>query len=160
MSSHSLSSSDMNMIEQLLAEVRDPEHRSFDKETTQARMLVHAMESGIRSTSDLRSRLADHVALHSTIDSSHEQWENEGGAHLAPIRHGQYGMRIESDGTWTIYEVFNGREARQRGLAPSGLTREEAVDRLMRFSAGGIGASDDELQADRRSSFSFWRKDV
>ena len=81
MSSTYLTSRDMNILEQLLAEVREPaENRSFDKETAQARMLVRAIERGIHSSSELRVLLAKHVRTHQILDHSSQRWENEGGA--------------------------------------------------------------------------------
>lgn len=81
MSSTYLTSHDMNIIEQLLVEVREPaENRSFDEETAQARMLVRAVERGIHSATELRMLLKYHVRLHQALNHSSQRWENEGGA--------------------------------------------------------------------------------
>jgi hypothetical protein len=81
MSSTYPTSDDMKMIERLLAEVREtrPE-RSFDAETSQAHLLIHALEEGTRVESELRHLLAEHVKLHKLFDRSHQRWAREAEA--------------------------------------------------------------------------------
>lgn len=161
MSSVYFSPADLNRIRTLLTECcqRDPDW-DFEEESAAAEQLVNWMQAGIHDEETLRQRLRTLGNKNQDESSALAEWDAEGGAQPAMPRYGQYGRRIEADGTWTIYEVFTGREARQRGLRPSGLTKEEALDRLIRFSANGIGASADELRADRRSPYSFWRRAV
>ncbi|TYR37145.1 hypothetical protein FY036_00440 [Mesorhizobium microcysteis] len=81
MSSGYLTPKEMETIERVLAEVRDPsENRSFDKESARARILIDASGQGTRTEAELRVLLAQHVALHQTIDYPQERWENEGGS--------------------------------------------------------------------------------
>ena len=50
-------------------------------------------------------------------------WENEGGAPgRDPMDH-QYGRRIETDRSWTVYHVFTGVPARVGGDAMIGLSQ-------------------------------------
>lgn len=160
MSSASFSTVDLNIIRALLNEC--PSNRGWGvvEEANAARYLMSWAKAGIHGEEELRTLLHDYSQRRREEAADLARWDAEGGAQSASPVHGQYGRRIEADGTWTIYEVFTGREARQRGLMPSGLTKEEALDRLVRFSAGGIGASGDELRADGRSSYSFWRRDL
>ncbi|MCT7375538.1 hypothetical protein [Chelativorans salis] len=81
MSSTHLTSDDLMMIECLLAEVRaaGPEGR-FDIETAQARLLIYAFADGISVEADLRSLLAKHTALNSSLDCSSRRWRAEGVA--------------------------------------------------------------------------------
>ena len=80
MSSTYLTSSDMQLIECLLTEVRSsgPE-RDFDW-TAEARLLIHAVEEGTRDASDLRQLLAQHRKLHRIFDNGLMRWEGEGGS--------------------------------------------------------------------------------
>ncbi|WP_353015374.1 hypothetical protein [Mesorhizobium sp. M1405] len=55
-------------------------------------------------------------------------WENEGGA---PGRHSvdhQYGRRIETDRSWTVYHVFTGVPAQADGQIMTGLSRSAATE--------------------------------
>ena len=61
-------------------------------------------------------------------------WENEGGAPAPTIINHQYGRRIETDRTWTIYHVFSGIPARVDGSRTTGLTRAEATNGLVLLS--------------------------
>ena len=81
MSSTYLTSSDMQLIERLLAEVRDPgPERDFDQETAEARLLIHAVEEGTREANDLRCLLAQHRKLHRSLNAGLMRWEGEGGS--------------------------------------------------------------------------------
>ena len=58
-------------------------------------------------------------------------WENEGGA---PGRHSmghQYGRRIETDRSWTIYHVFTGIPASAQGQTMTGLSRADATSGML-----------------------------
>lgn len=81
MSSGYLTPNEMDTIELVLAEFRDPsENRSLDKESARARILIDAVGQGTRTEAELRALLATHVATHLTIDYPQERWENEGGS--------------------------------------------------------------------------------
>lgn len=43
----------------------------------------------------------------------------------------QYGRRIETDRSWTVYHVFTGVPADANAGATTGLNRAEATDRMM-----------------------------
>ena len=58
-------------------------------------------------------------------------WENEGGAPAPTLIDHQYGRRIETDHSWTIYHVFSGIPARVDGSRTTGLTRAEATNGLV-----------------------------
>jgi len=58
-------------------------------------------------------------------------WENEGGAPARDMMGLQYGRRIETDHSWTVYHVFTGAAARIDGDAKSGLSRSEATDSML-----------------------------
>lgn len=81
MSSGYLTSTDMVMIERLLAEVREPsENRGFDKETARAMMLIGAAEQGVASEHELRLLLLKHEALDRIMEQAYATWDDEGGA--------------------------------------------------------------------------------
>lgn len=58
-------------------------------------------------------------------------WENEGGAPAIAILDHQFGRRIESDRSWTVYHVFTGVPARRGGKPMTGLSRAEATDGMV-----------------------------
>ncbi|WP_315901523.1 hypothetical protein [Prosthecodimorpha staleyi] len=58
-------------------------------------------------------------------------WENEGGAPATAILDHQFGRRIESDRSWTVYHVFTGVPARRGGAPMTGLSRSEATDGMV-----------------------------
>jgi len=61
-------------------------------------------------------------------------WENEGGATGHDPMHCQYGRRIETDRSWTVYHVFTGVPARAGGDAMTGLTRLDATSSMLRLN--------------------------
>lgn len=65
-------------------------------------------------------------------------WENEGGAPAPTTINYQYGRRIETDRTWTIYRVFSGIPARVDGSRTTGLTRAEATNGLVSLNHRNI----------------------
>ena len=60
-----------------------------------------------------------------------DAWENEGGALPNRALRYQYGRRIESDRSWTIYHVFTGDPACIDGHILTDLTRLEAAEKLL-----------------------------
>jgi hypothetical protein len=81
MSSAYPTSDDMKMIERLLAEVRETRPaRSFDAETAQPHLLIHALKEGTQVESELRFLLAEHVKLHRVTDRSCQHWASEAEA--------------------------------------------------------------------------------
>lgn len=134
-------------------------NRDFEKEVTVADHIADWMQNGIHDEEELRRRLEALGNAHDDEARAIDAWDAEGGAPQAK-RSSRYGRRIEQDGTWTIYEVLDGREARKRGLMPSGLTKEEALDRLVRFNGAGTEVCGDRIHADGRASYSFWRRDL
>jgi hypothetical protein len=65
-------------------------------------------------------------------------WENEGGAPAPTLIDYQYGRRIETDRSWTIYHVFSGVPARIGGSRTTGLTRAEATNSLVSLTHRNI----------------------
>lgn len=58
-------------------------------------------------------------------------WGNEGGASVRASDSEQYGRRMETDRSWTIYHVFTGIPASQDGQEMSGLSRLVATDGML-----------------------------
>ena len=65
-------------------------------------------------------------------------WENEGGAPAPTVIYHQYGRRIETDHSWTIYHVFSGIPARIDGSRTTGLSRAEATNGLVSLAHRNI----------------------
>ena len=66
-------------------------------------------------------------------------WENEGGA---PGRHSmdhQYGRRVETDRSWTVYHVFTGVPAHADGQIMTGLSRSGATDGMVSLNRRNEG---------------------
>jgi len=49
-----------------------------------------------------------------------------------------YGRRIESDRSWTVYHVFTGTPARVDGRSLTGLSRSDATDRMLSLNQYNI----------------------
>lgn len=58
-------------------------------------------------------------------------WDNEGGAPSRDAINHQFGRRIETDRSWTVYHVFTGTPAHVGGQAMTGLTRSDATSGMM-----------------------------
>jgi hypothetical protein len=58
-------------------------------------------------------------------------WENEGGAPGRDLTEHQYGRRIETDKSWTVYHVFTGAAARVGNDDLIGLSRSQATSSMM-----------------------------
>ncbi|RRH86910.1 hypothetical protein EH240_36595 [Mesorhizobium tamadayense] len=58
-------------------------------------------------------------------------WENEGGAPGRDSMDHQYGRRIETDRSWTVYHVFTGVPAQADGQIMTGLSRSAATDGMV-----------------------------
>lgn len=58
-------------------------------------------------------------------------WDNEGGAAANVSAGHQFGRRIETDRSWTVYHVFTGIPANADGASMTGLTRSDATHRMM-----------------------------
>lgn len=58
-------------------------------------------------------------------------FENEDGVSVLDPLDRQYGRRIETDRSWTVYHVFTGIPAHIDGSKMIGLSRSEATDRMM-----------------------------
>ena len=58
-------------------------------------------------------------------------WENEGGAPGRDSMDHQYGRRIETDRSWTIYHVFTGIPASAQGQTMTGLSRADATSGML-----------------------------
>ena len=81
MSSTCLTSDNMNLIEPLLAEVRESGPISnFDRETAAAHLLIQRVQQSTTNENALRSALARHVGLHEIMGGALERWDGEGGA--------------------------------------------------------------------------------
>lgn len=61
-------------------------------------------------------------------------WENEGGAPGRDSMDHQYGRRIETDRSWTIYHVFTGIPASAQGQTMTGLSWAEATSGMLSFN--------------------------
>ena len=66
-------------------------------------------------------------------------WENEGGAPGPDLTDHQYGRRIESDRSWTVYHVFTGVPARVGENDLTGLTRSQATSRMVSLNLRNAG---------------------
>lgn len=74
----------------------------------------------------------DHAVLkEKPADSAIDRWENEGGSQGRHSQGVQYGRRVETDRSWTIYHVFTGVPAHINGNMMIGLTRRIATDRML-----------------------------
>lgn len=81
MSSTYLTSTDMTMIERLLAEVREPgPERSFDRETAAARFLIQHFTPNADAENQLRKKLAVHINTLDTVANAIARWDDDGGA--------------------------------------------------------------------------------
>lgn len=58
-------------------------------------------------------------------------WENEGGAPGRDAGDHQYGRRIESDRSWTVYHVFTGVPAHADGQTMTGLSQTDATSGMV-----------------------------
>ena len=58
-------------------------------------------------------------------------WENEGGAPGRDSMDHQYGRRIETDRSWTVYHVFTGIPASAQGQTMTGLSRADATSGML-----------------------------
>lgn len=65
-------------------------------------------------------------------------WENEGGAPAPDSIDCDYGRRIESDRSWTVYHVFTGAPARIDGRLMLGLSRQEATDSMVSTNQANV----------------------
>lgn len=59
------------------------------------------------------------------------RWENEGGAPGGDAMDIQYGRRVETDRSWTVYHVFTGVPARADGLAMIGMSHSDATKGML-----------------------------
>jgi hypothetical protein len=76
-----------------------------------------------------------------------EIWENEGGARGRDPRDHQYGRRIETDRSWTVYHVFTGVPARIGGDAMIGLSHRDATEGMMSLNLRNLGRRRERLSA-------------
>ncbi|TWG90299.1 hypothetical protein L598_000700000550 [Mesorhizobium sp. J18] len=95
----------------------------------------------------IESRISDAIAV----------WENEGGA-----TDDQYGRRIESDRSWTIYNVFTGVPADIGGLTMTGLSKPEATDGMLSLNLRNeerrkIGANAPSMWLSTLDAMKSWR---
>lgn len=91
MSSAYLTSTDMLLIECLLAEHgRD---RSGDWKTAASRLLIRAMEQGTCDETSLRQILARHVQFNQAVEAGLAEWESEGGALPRAAQAARFGRR-------------------------------------------------------------------
>ena len=65
-----------------------------------------------------------------------ENWDDEGGAPAQDSMHSEYGKRIESDGSWTIYHVFSGIPATIGGNLMQDMNANDALDQMTKTNAG------------------------
>lgn len=73
-------------------------------------------------------------------------WDNEGGA---PSRDGinlQFGRRIETDRSWTVYHVFTGIPARVGGQTMTGLTQSDATNGMMSLNLRNTGRRKERIR--------------
>ena len=81
MSSAYLTANDMNTIERLLKEVREPgASRNFDRETAAARFLIDNFKRTKTAETDLRTLLAARIKTLDAVADGLTQWDYEGGA--------------------------------------------------------------------------------
>jgi hypothetical protein len=58
-------------------------------------------------------------------------WENEGGAPGPDLMDHQYGRRVETDRSWTVYHVFTGVPGQDGADELTGLSKSQATSRMM-----------------------------
>lgn len=81
MSSTYFTSENMNMIEGLLAEVREPgPERNFDRETAAAHFLIQHFTPKSIAIDDMRKKLAAHLGTLDALAIAYSRWDDEGGA--------------------------------------------------------------------------------
>jgi hypothetical protein len=66
-------------------------------------------------------------------------WASAGRAPAASSMDSHYGVRVESDRSWTIYHVFTGEPARIDGRTLTGLSRPDAKDRMIALNQFNLG---------------------
>jgi len=65
-------------------------------------------------------------------------WENEGGSRAPDTPDGQFGRRVETDRSWTIYYVFTGVPARIDGSALTHLSRSAATHGMLSLNLRNV----------------------
>ncbi len=73
------------------------------------------------------------------MTGAHENWDDEGGAPRQDSMHSEYGRRIETDGSWTIYHVFTGVPATIGGDRMQGMSATAAADHMMKTNSDNSG---------------------
>jgi len=77
-------------------------------------------------------------------------WENEGGASGRHSMDHQYGRRIETDRSWTVYHVFTGVPAHADGQIMIGLSRSAATDSMVSLNRRSEGRHRDRVRLTAR----------
>lgn len=101
MSSDYLTSNDLNMIERLLGEVREPGNfRGLDRESVAARFLIANFRRSKTAEKDLRTLLAARIKAQDATERGLNRWDNEGGAPAKRVRtEAQRRIDNDTDGT-------------------------------------------------------------
>lgn len=74
-------------------------------------------------------------------------WENEGGAPRRDNMDNQYGRRIETDRSWTVYHVFTGVPADAGGRTMIGLGRAAATDGMISLNSSNVARRKERKQS-------------
>jgi hypothetical protein len=82
-------------------------------------------------------------------------WENEGGSRAPDARDGQFGRRVETDRSWTIYHVFTGVPASVDGSALTDLSRLGATDGMLSLDLRNVKRCEDRNTGPRLASKPF-----
>ena len=64
-----------------------------------------------------------------------ENWDDEGGAPSQDSMHSEYGKRVETNGSWTIYHVFTGSPATIGGNLMQNMDANDALDQMRKTNA-------------------------
>lgn len=74
-----------------------------------------------------------------TARNAAEPRSDAGSAAPCDFRDHQYGRRVETDRSWTVYHVFTGMPARVDDAFMTGLTRAEATGRMLALNLRNTG---------------------
>ena len=65
-------------------------------------------------------------------------WRNYGEAPAPGAIDHDYGRRVETDRSWTVYHVFTGAPARIDGVRMTGLSRSDATDSMLSLNRRNV----------------------
>jgi len=84
------------------------------------------------------------------VARSLERWDDDGGAPGPYAMYCEYGRRIESDGSWTIYDVCTGFPAEIGGHLMKAMNAADSMSQLMQINSDGAKLLDTVLRCGAR----------